>query len=899
MRNILLVFFMLVTTLCGGQNVVKGNIEEPTAPLVERMTWGEIEYRGDPWVHNMSRPYQVHKGLQGRHLSVTASHGSYYDQSGHRWTWQRPPLYCTTEDLLTQTFAVPFLYPMLEKAGAIVWTARERCWNREEVIVDNDTPQKNGVYIEQSGDHEWQDAGPGFAWLHEVYHDKDNPHAEGTARMVEAQTSKRLSSSIVWTPHIKKEGEYAVYVRYPSTPTNVPDAKYVIRHNGISTTVRVNQQMGGNTWVYVGTYDFSTGISKDNSITLTNVSNYRGVVAADAIRLGGGMGNIERTDSVGIGPTVSGLPRYLEGSRYTSFWYGMPYHVYSAKKGTSDYGDDINARPMATNYLSRGSVYLPGDSGLNVPIEMTLALHSDAGWRRDMGHIGSLAIYTSDFEEGVLPSGLSRKAVSALGDIFLSQAKNDLNKLYGHWVSRENRDGNYGETRVPRTPGAIFEMFSHQNFAEMLLAHDPTFKFHMARAIYKSILRYVAQTHQKTEDDIVVSPLPIAAFAAEADPINNRINLSWKAVEDVLEKSATPTSFVVYTAKGKGGWDNGTIVQSTSYQIDAESNTLYRFKVEALNEGGASMPSEELCAMISDKRNSPNVLIVNGFTRLASPQPLDNDSLRGFVMSADPGVAFHHTPEYCGPQRYFNKDGFPYETSNGLGYSSQEWIGMLIKGNTFDYPTLHARDMAASGRFHISSCSRKAFEEKRVQANSYRLIDVIMGAQRKDGYSRNNYTVFTKPMQEILQQFTEKGGSLLVSGAYVGIDTYASSSSEEEDAEFKTATSRFVQHTLHWQSNHEERADSVLTIQGMNTSATLLTKPNEEHLSTPRTSILQPVGNDAYSILLYTGTNHSAAVAYKGTVNRTITLGFPIEQIVEEGTRQQLMGAFMKFLLAE
>ena len=32
-----------------------------------------------------------------------------------------------------------------------------------------------------------------------------------------------------------------------------------------------------------------------------------------------------------------------------------------------------------TNYLAGGSSYFPADSGLHVPIEMAIALHSDAG----------------------------------------------------------------------------------------------------------------------------------------------------------------------------------------------------------------------------------------------------------------------------------------------------------------------------------------------------------------------------------------------------------------------------------------------------------------------------------------------------------------------------------------
>lgn len=884
MRYTLLMVLVWATTICGAQTVNSANANpDSLPPLVKRMTWGDIEHRGNAWTYLASRPYSISRGMQGRHLSIMASHGRYYDQAEHQWAWQRPPLYGSTEDLLTQTFVVPFLYPMLENAGAIVWTPRERCWMKEEVIVDNDTPNKCGVYLEQNGNHEWQSAGPGFAWLRTTYNDHENPHAEGTARLAEAQTSKRMASQITWTPNVPKDGDYAVYVCYPALSTNVPDAQYVVRHKGVNTTVKVNQQMGGGTWVYLGTFEFAAGYSRDNCVTLTNVSNYRGIVSADAVRLGGGMGNALRTDSLGVGPQLSGLPRYLEAARYGAQWYGMPYDVFSAKQSTNDYSDDILTRPLATNHLARGSVYLPGDSGLCVPIEMEMSIHSDAGYRTDLTHIGSLAIHTSNFEDGVLPSGVDRMSAHPLCQMLLDQTQNDMKQLYGYWEIRDIWDRNYGETRVPRTPSAIFEMFSHQNFAEMKLAHNPTFKFHMARSIYKTLLRYSALMHDR-KDQIVVQPLPIEAFSAEADHLNSRIKLAWKAVVDPLEPSATPHSYVVYTAKGDKGWDNGTVVKEPSFTTDADDDVLYRFRVHALNDGGSSMASEELCAMVSSNRQAPEVLIVNGFTRLAAPQPIDNDSLRGFLMDEDPGVPYIHTPEYCGRQRYFNKDGFAYEKSNGLGYSSQEWMGMLIKGNTFDYPTLHANDMIAMGQYNISSCSRKALENQTVAPNAYKLIDLIMGAQRLDGYSPQPFPIFTPQMQQSLHQFAEHGGSLLVSGAYVGTDAD------------KEGYSDFAQRVLHWQSAGEERADSLLHIQGMNTTGTLTMVPNETHLSTRYTSALQPQGT-AFSILEYPQRHTCAAVAYKSASNSTITLGFPLEQIEEKEVRRQLMHAFLQFLL--
>lgn len=57
-----------------------------------------IDYKGNPWVKNISDPTQITHGLQNRHISVWASHGRYYDNNKNLWKWQRPKLFGTTED---------------------------------------------------------------------------------------------------------------------------------------------------------------------------------------------------------------------------------------------------------------------------------------------------------------------------------------------------------------------------------------------------------------------------------------------------------------------------------------------------------------------------------------------------------------------------------------------------------------------------------------------------------------------------------------------------------------------------------------------------------------------------------------------------------------------------------
>ena len=69
--------------------------------------WNETEYKGLPWVSNDSRPYTPTKGLTNIHMAVTPSHGLYYDNGDSLWEWQRPPLYCTREDLI----CLPVSYP--------------------------------------------------------------------------------------------------------------------------------------------------------------------------------------------------------------------------------------------------------------------------------------------------------------------------------------------------------------------------------------------------------------------------------------------------------------------------------------------------------------------------------------------------------------------------------------------------------------------------------------------------------------------------------------------------------------------------------------------------------------------------------------------------------------------
>ncbi|MCH5168318.1 MAG: N-acetylmuramoyl-L-alanine amidase [Prevotellaceae bacterium] len=841
-------------------------------------------FKGNPWVTPMSRPYPIKKGLQGRHLSVCHSHGKYYNFDKMEWIWQRPRLFCTTEDMFTQTFVVPYLVPMLQNAGAVVFTPRERDWQKKEIIIDNDAILDGSRYEERVSTYHWQHGGIGFAHTDEGYENGHNPFRKGTFRITEATSNKRTTSDAVWIPEVLVEDDYAVYVSYQTVPGSIPDANYTVVHGGIATQFRVNQQMGGGTWVYLGTFHFTKGKSDDNCIILSNLSNYKGVVTADAVRLGGGIGNIVRGDSSMDLPIGSDMPRCLEAARYSAQWYGMPDSVYSYR-GNDDGKDDVNSRPFTVNHVARGSGYLRGDSGLSVPLELYAAIHSDAGYRTDNTLIGSLGIYTTGFYEGKTATGLSRLVSRDLADMVMTQVNNDLSRELGFWSRRDLYDRNYGETRDPQVPSIIFEMLSHQNWADMRFGHDPYFKFLMSRAIYKGILRFVATTHG--DKDIVVQPLPVAGVSAEANKGKNEIIVRWTPRLDPGEPTACPDGYVVYIKRNGGDFDNGHYVsgQDCVFRMEATPGVLYSFRVEAVNEGGASLPSDEVCAAVAEIVNAPSVLLVDAFQRLASPLAFDNDMTGGFDFDSDPGVIDVKSPGFCGRQISFDKSQYGKETGDGFGVSSDEFEGMILAGNTHDYSARHASDiLAGHPDCNISSCT--PVQLPGIDLRPYNIADFILGAQKDDGYSLTRRSAFTQEMLTAISQLSLQNTSVMVSGAFIGSDAQNAG----QDA--------FIADKLKYRIAGCVPTDSICTVQGLNNTATIFSRPNEQNYWVRKTDIIEGIGG-AFSSMVYANGGYSAAIAYPGPGYRVLAFGFPVECITEADTRRNIMNIAIDFLLGK
>lgn len=859
-----------LTIMAGGlpiEQLVAGSKCEKGMPNA----WGKTEYEGAPWVMNDSRPYFVSHGLFDRHLSLWASHGRYYDGKKDRWKWQRPNLFGTTEDLFTQTIVIPYLVPMLENAGAVVFTPRERDWQKNEVIVDNG----GRGYVEDSGKETWKTAQEkGFAYHAGTYRDGENPFTQGTARAVKA-TKKADVSWASYQPNIPQGGKYAVYVSYQSLKNSVSDAQYIVMHKGQRTVFKVNQQMGGGTWVYLGTFDFDRGNNEFNRVVVTNSSSESGMVTTDAVRFGGGMGNIER------GGSCSGMPRCLEGARYSAQWAGAPYSVYSSKNGSDDYGDDINVRSNMTNWLAGGSTYVPTLEGKKVPIELSLAVHSDAGYTTvNDSIIGSLAICTTSFNDGRLNSGVSRMVSHDFADSLLTGLQRDISGKYRKWTRRYLWNRNYSETRKPEVPSAIIETMSHQNFADMRRGLDPNFRFTLARSLYKTILRFVNGNHSVPS---VVQPLPVSNFRIERNS-SGGLRLSWIAEKDEQEPTAVPTSYIVYTSEDGMGFDNGTVVYTSSFDFEAKKGVNYCFKVTALNRGGESFPSETLAAYLSKSAHAKDILVVDGFSRLSGPAVVDDYSRQGFDLGSDIGVSYGLTAGWNGRQQCFDKSRAGSEGEGSLGYCGDELAGRFIMGNNRDGSVCHVKDIAMSGAYNVVGCSLEALDNNLVKLDHYNLVDIAFGLQRNDGHSLVVYKTFSETLQSKLRSYAKSGGRILVSGAYVGSDmTQPHERSFMSDVLKTTFTGT------------DTNAGNNM-VDGLGLSFDIIRQINDRHFAATSVDRIAACDGRSFAAMRYQD-GSTAGVAYDGTDYKSFVMGYPYECINNVRTRQQVMKGLLGFLL--
>lgn len=854
-----------------------------------------------PLVSNISSPTEgFDKGLQNNHIALWQSHGWYYEQKQERWEWQRARIFQTVEDLYTQSYVLPFLVPMLENAGANVLMPRERDYNKIELIIDNDDdrgadqsvhPQRygNARYNEINGKERWENSYlAGFANPKEHYSDGENPFKMGTARQIKTVT-KEKESLAEWYPDIPEKGKYGLYVSYQTMKNSSDDALYSVYHAGGKTDFHVNQQMGGGTWIFLGYFHFDEGLN--HKITLSNKSSRTGrVVSADAIKIGGGMGNIGR-------PEISGYPRYTEGARYWMQWAGVPDSIYNRTGGKDDYTDDYASRGAWVNWLAGESSVLPKERGLNIPLDLSLAFHTDAGTFWGDTIVGTLGIYMTHFNDELFENGKSRWASRDLSELVMEEIVNDIRREFEpEWRRRHLWNRSYAEARMPNVPSMLLELLSHQNFADMRYGLDPTFRFTVSRSIYKGMLRFIASQYNRP---YVVQPLPVKEFSTSFSG-DTEVELKWQPTPDPAEPSAAPTRYIVYTRLNGGGFDNGVMVNSNKYVKSIQKDSIYSFKVVAVNDGGISFPSEilSLCRQTDQKGEA---LIVNGFTRVSAPLSFttSEDSIAGFAGKMDNGVPYIADHHFIGHMHEFRRI-IPWmdDDASGFGDSDANYETTPIAGNTFDYPYIHGGALAGAGYSFVSS-SAEAIENKNVSLHSYAVVDWILGKQREWSVARGakppKFKTFPKATQEAISDYCNGGGKFIVSGAFVGTDLWDNPYATEDDRKWAQEILKYK-----WRNNYGAVTGQIKAVASPSPSLqgdwSYYHIPNSESYVVEYPDAIEPADKNAFTLFRYSENNLSAGVIYKGEKYGTVVLGFPIESVKGEENRSRLVKGLVEAL---
>ena len=660
------------------------------------------------------------------------------------------------------------------------------------------------------------------------------------------------SDTIVFKGKVSQPDTYWVRVAYTSG-SKAKELQCEVLHGGVTTNYQINTTIGGDTWLYLDPLYIKDSIE---------VRFYNGADKKQwditRVHVGGGCSVLN-----------DNLPAFVDAAVYYLRQFGAPDSIlYNQKPDKdNDYYDDLYGRAKWTNYLSGGSQVNPDYPGVGIPLDLALAVHTDAGVGTPDSIIGTLVVCTSD---SLSVTGYNQLTNNDFANYALKQLTEDLSKTFNiEWPSRGIWHRSYVETRTPAVPALIIELLSHQNFADMRYAHHPAFQFTVARAIYKASLRYLSEMYHT---GYVVQPLPVENFSAVLD--NDSVRLSWSPKVDKLEESAYPTHYKVFTCKEDNAFDSGVVVKGTSLVLPVQKDVLYRFKVVALNQGGESFPSEELsvCKLSDSKQQA---LIVNGFDRVSSPHYYVTETEAGFVHKFDYGVPYHYDLSFVGEQYEFLQ-GVPYKNDNnpGSGASAKDSV-YVVQGNTFNYPYIHGKALRENG-YSFSSCSKSAVMKTQVKLNDYSLVDLILGKQ----CDAVLFELYPTELQKALFEYTQKKrNKLLITGAFV-----ASSKKSEV----------FTQKGLRYELKQDSAtANGVLFSPSQLAFYHLQTMPNTKQYFVQNVQSLTGVDKNSKVILQYADTELPATIKV-GRRGNVVIAGFPFESVIGDESRRYLMKLFIE-----
>ncbi len=799
---------------------VQPSIDETEGALSDRPATsmgGETAF-GGPTANAARQPTGA---LSGVVVYASAGHG--WTANDTRWYLQRPVLLDMAEDYGNIDQLNYFVHYAFN-AGATVVPMRPVGWQPIEIVLDNDDAGVTyaGAWSDSTA-AKYYENGTVLSGVSYRY---------STANVTETATAR-------YTPTIAVTDFYPVYC-FALASTNRTLQTYRVSHSGGISEITIDHRDVGSGWIWLGDYYCEAG--GDNYVEITNMSPEAGVVVADAIRWGGGIGDIVRP-----GPgTISGYPRDEECQRY---WAHSEFGNNAAGfdsgiwdiPGSSDGSDNVGtgarvAREM--NQVPAGGVQV--DRWKRIHLEF----HTNASGGTARGQICLITDLGATTYQAQFATTLADEVDA---DLLL------IDDEFEHqWIDRTSSTytSSYGAIATSNNSNefdaTIVELAFHDNQDDAELLRDCRVRSAMARACVHGIIRFL-NTLPDSQVPLDFAPDTPRNVRVE-DLGGGDVRISWQAPLVDGARGDAATGYVVYQSSNGYGFGDPVIlgdVLTTTISGVAVGETRY-FRVAATNDGGESMPSEVL-AVRRPTEGTANVLIVNGFDRLR--------------RQINPIQTFTQPVEYAG-----------------------DWIErqMWREANAFDYVVEHAEALAANN-FAFAMCSNDAAIASAVNLGDYDVVVWILGTESTEDVT------FTAFEQTLVSDFLNDGGALFVTGSEIVWDLVANG-----------AGSSFAQDTLRVGYSGDD-ADSYLVSGAAGSILSDMGSFDFDPANGAAYDATSPdrlaVGTDAVACLNYLGGSGGVAgVQYTGPIYNTVVFGFPFETISSPTVRADVMQRVVDFL---
>jgi MYXO-CTERM domain-containing protein len=512
--------------------------------------------------------------LSGRRVALSPGHGLTWYDNLNDWSYQRGLINmpgCESclgiiEDLSNNQIAVRYLIPHLLRAGAQVWSVRERDFSSFEALVDDGDPG-----VEEQGAWTAGNSDGGFGDDYRVLLAGDG-------------------GSVSYALEPEAEGEAWVSIWFVEGPNRVADALYRIHHLGGVAEHHLDQTAKGSRWIHLGQYRFAPGAGGRLEIMPGPAAEVDRYLIADAVRLGGGVDTTE----------VSGKPadaaRWRMSARFYLPYFGLPDAVHT--------GSDVTVRPAWAEWQGA---------------DIYLSLHSNASGG---GTNAASGTSTYRFNCYAYPDHSSAPDPALCDDppgsdrLQRTLHESMIEFLRAEWDpawrDRGRLVANFGEMRVlDQIPGALVESAFHdgteKNTAEMRMPdnqalQDPRFRAWLGYAMYAGIVRYF------DEQAPLLPARPVAGLRL-THAVGGGMRVAWSA-------DPSAQGYRVRFGLDGLGLGEGLVTEDTQVVLeDPIPGQLVAVRVSALNAGGEGPPSELAVARYRGNGTFADLLLVSGFDR--------------------------------------------------------------------------------------------------------------------------------------------------------------------------------------------------------------------------------------------------------------------------------------------